>query len=114
MLHAHLDRQAAAHLAVINAQRPQLGLAVGDGNVPRSVVAQQDHIVHKIVGIKLAERAARAQAVQNLHGLRVLDLQFSGHRNPAPRQQAVAHDDGTQRVFVFLDSRALVVVGKRA
>ena len=61
MLHRHLYRQAAAHFAVERAERPDLGLAVGDRHVAGTVVPHQDHIVLEVRRVEFGERSAGAE-----------------------------------------------------
>src|SRR6185437_1191082 len=61
--HGHLHRKAAAHLAVIDIKRPHARLALGNRNVPGSVMAHQHNVVFQIQRIVFGERTARREAI---------------------------------------------------
>jgi hypothetical protein len=69
-------------------------LPLRDGEVTGPVVAHEHHVVGEIHRVVFGERAARAEEVQDLHGLRVLHLVFAGHRDAAGGEQRGAEDDG--------------------
>ena len=72
---------------MIDLERPHLGLAFGDRDVAGSVVAHQHDVVVEVHRVVLGERAARAEAVHDLHGLGILDFHLAGDRDPSRRQQ---------------------------
>src|ERR1035438_6283005 len=111
---AHLDGEAAAHFAVVDLERTDLGFALGDGDVAGTVVAHEHQVVFEVHGVVLGEGAARAEQIHDLHGQRVFNLVLAGHGNVAGGEQRGAENDGTHGVFVGGDARPLVVVGHEA
>src|SRR5207245_4737582 len=79
MLDGHLNREPAADLAVVDAQRANLSLALGNSNVTRSIVSHQYDIVVEINRIVLREGTTPSETIHDLHGLSVLDFVFAGH-----------------------------------
>ena len=59
--HGHLDGEPAADFAVIDVERADLGLALGDGDVAGAVVAHEDDVVVEVHGVVLGEGAAGAE-----------------------------------------------------
>ena len=112
MLDGHLNREPAADLAVVDAQRANLSLALGNSNVTRSIVSHQYDIVVEINRIVLREGTTPSETIHDLHGLSVLDFVFAGHGYASRREQAAAQDNGTDGVLVFRVFHALVVVGE--
>src|SRR5206468_8506611 len=112
MLDGHLNREPAADLAVVDAQRANLSLALGNSDVTRSIVPHQYDIVVEIKRIVLREGTTNTETIHDLHGLSVLDFAFAGHGYASPGKQASTEDDGTDGVLVFRVLRALVVVGE--
>ena len=99
---------------MVHLQRTHLRLALGDRDVPGSVVSHQHDVVLEVHRVVLGEGSAHAEGVQDLHGLNVLDFVLAGDRHAARRQQRVAEDDGADGVLVLLDADAHVVVRQRA
>ena len=73
----------------------------------------QHHVVLVVHRVILGERPTRAEAVEDLHRLDVLDFHFAGYRHAPRGEQAVAEDDGAYGVLVGRVSAAHVVVGQR-
>src|ERR1700756_2666514 len=61
MLHRHLHRESVAHLAVIYLKRPDFGFSLCDGDMSRSVVPHENHIVVVIHSVVFGERASHAE-----------------------------------------------------
>ena len=59
----HLNGEALPRFAVVHGQRHQADLALGDGKMGRSVVAQQDDVVVEVHGVEFREGAAGSKAV---------------------------------------------------
>ncbi len=77
-------------------------------------MAHEHHVVGEVHRVVLGERAAHAEAVQDLHGLDVLDLHLAGNRDAAGGEQAVAEDDRADGVLVLRVAGPHVVVGHRS
>ena len=76
-------------------------------------MSHEQYVVVEIRGVVFGERAARAEAVHDFHGLGVLDFVFAGYGNAPRRQQAGAEDDRADGVFIFRIPGPLVVVRQR-
>src|SRR5258707_12218567 len=113
-LDAHLNRKTAANLTVIDLKRTQLGFALGDACVPRSIMSHEDDVIDEVDRIVLGEGATGAEAIHDLHSQRVLDLILAGHRNAATGEQRRAEDDGGDSFFILLDAGTFVEVGERS
>src|SRR4051812_6651679 len=77
-------------------------------------MTHQNDIVIEINRIILSERAARAESIHDLHGLRILDLIFTGYRNASRREKAGTENNGTDRIFISGIAGAAVVISHRS
>src|SRR3989442_7224813 len=102
MLDGHLNREPAADLAVVDAQRANLSLALGNSNVTRSIVSHQYDIVVEINRIVLREGTTPSETIHDLHGLSVLDFGFACHWYSSSREQAAAQENRTECVLLFI------------
>src|SRR5438034_6134536 len=101
MLDGHLNREPAADLAVVDAQRANLSLALGNSNVTRSIVSHQYDIVVEINRIVLREGTTPSETIHDLHGLSVLDFVFAGHgRSEEHTSELQSHSDLVCRLLL--------------
>ena len=87
-----LHARARAGLAVIFPQAPQDGLALGDVDVMRAIVADENESLLKIDRVELGKAAADVQPVHDQHRDAGLQVRLAAHREPGGRQQRVADD----------------------
>src|SRR5690349_126624 len=80
----------------------------------RAVMPHEHHVVIEIEPVKLRERSPRAERVEYLHRLCVLDLVLAGYRNPASCEQGTSENDRTHGVRVLGRSCAFVIVSQRS
>ena len=114
MLDAHFHGEAAPDLAVVDIKRADFGFARGDFDVAGAIVPEQDDILAEIGGIVFGEGSANAEAVHDLHRLRVFHFILACDRNSTPGEQRIAKDHRGHHILVFFRTGAHVVVGHRA
>ena len=114
MLHGHFHRESPADFAVIHFERPHFRFALRNGDVARTVVPHQHHIVREIHGVIFRERAAGAEGVHDLHGLGVFHFVFASDGNAARGQQGIAENDRADGVLIFRVAGAVVKIRERA
>ena len=113
VLHGHLDGEAAADFAVIDLQRSDLGLALGDAGVAGAVVTHEDDVVVEVDGVVLGEGTAGAEGVHDLHGEDVFDFVLAGDRDAAAVSMEVPRMMEVMVSSFMVHAGADVEVGER-
>ena len=107
-----LHTKTGARFSMIFFQLSQARLALGNGNVVRTVVTDQYHVAFGIKGMNLRKGAPSSQLLHDQHGCRCFQIRFSRQGNSRRGQKGVSDNQIGGNLLVGVVWLTLVIVRK--